>query len=78
MTHATDPSGAAAGGGPAAYVSPAALRALLDTGDGPTVLDVRDADEYAAGHLPGARHLPGAALPGRLREVPRGRPVVTY
>jgi rhodanese-related sulfurtransferase len=78
MTHATGPSGAAADGEAAAYISPAALRALLRTGGAPTVLDVRDAAEFAAGHLPGARHLPGDELPRRLGEVPRDRPVVTY
>jgi rhodanese-related sulfurtransferase len=61
-----------------AYISPQALRAQLQTGAPPTVLDVRDADEYAAGHLPGARPLPGDELPHRLGEVPRDRPVVTY
>jgi rhodanese-related sulfurtransferase len=59
-------------------ISPAELRARLTGPNAPTVIDVRDADEYAAGHLPGARHIPGDQLNARLREVPRDRPVVTY
>jgi len=59
-------------------VPPAELRGRLGGPDAPTVIDVRDADEYAAGHLPGARHIPGEELGARLGEVPRGRPVVTY
>jgi len=58
--------------------SPAELRGRLGRPDTPTVIDVRDAEEYAAGHLPGARHIPGDQLAERLGEVPRGRPVVTY
>jgi rhodanese-related sulfurtransferase len=80
MTETTDASGAAAGGDPdpGAYISPETLHTQLQTGAAPAVLDVRDADEYAVGHLPGARPLPGDELPRRLAEVPRGRPVVTY
>lgn len=33
------------------------------------VLDVRDASEFAAGHLPRARHIPLAELPARLDEI---------
>ena len=33
------------------------------------VLDVRDASEYAAGHLPRARHIPLKDLPGRIEEI---------
>jgi len=33
------------------------------------VLDVRDAQEYAAGHLPRGRHIPLAELPSRLPEI---------
>ena len=42
-------------------------------------LDVRPAEEFEAGHLPGARSIPlrRAARP-RLDEVPRDRPVVAY
>jgi hydroxyacylglutathione hydrolase len=40
---------------------------------GQVVLDVRAADEYARGHLYGARHLPIGDLPGRLAEIPDGR-----
>jgi rhodanese-related sulfurtransferase/DNA-binding transcriptional ArsR family regulator len=43
-----------------------------------TLLDVRPADEYRAGHLPGARSIPLEELPSRLGEIPRGREVVAY
>jgi rhodanese-related sulfurtransferase len=33
------------------------------------VLDVRDAQEFAAGHLPRARHIPLGELAGRLGEI---------
>lgn len=43
--------------------------------DGALLLDVREGDEYVAGHVPGARLLPLSVLPGRLHELPRDRPV---
>ncbi len=43
-----------------------------------TLVDVRPADEYRAGHLPGARSLPLPELRGRLGELPRGPEVVAY
>jgi rhodanese-related sulfurtransferase len=43
-------------------VSPAALLELIDRGDAPTVLDVRSADEFAAGHVPGALHVPFSSV----------------
>ena len=33
------------------------------------ILDVRDAKEFAAGHLPRARHIPLGELAGRLGEI---------
>jgi len=42
------------------------------------VLDVRPADEYAAGHLPHARSLPLDELKQRLAELPKDIPVVAY
>jgi rhodanese-related sulfurtransferase/DNA-binding transcriptional ArsR family regulator len=43
-----------------------------------TVLDVRPAEEFAAGHIPGARSIPLAELARRLREIPKDREVVAY
>jgi rhodanese-related sulfurtransferase len=40
------------------------------------LLDVRETSEWNIGHAPGARHIPPSALPGRLGELPTGRPVV--
>jgi rhodanese-related sulfurtransferase len=40
-----------------------------------SVLDVREPEEYAHGHVPGATNLPQAELATRLEEVPRDRPV---
>jgi glyoxylase-like metal-dependent hydrolase (beta-lactamase superfamily II)/rhodanese-related sulfurtransferase len=39
------------------------------------LLDVREPQEYAEGHVPGARNLPQADLATRLNEVPRDRPI---
>ena len=43
-----------------------------------TVLDVRPADEYAAGHLPKAVNIPLRTLKQRLREIPKNREIVAY
>jgi rhodanese-related sulfurtransferase len=42
------------------------------------VLDVRPAEEYAAGHIPGAVSLPLEELEQRLAELPRDREIVAY
>jgi hydroxyacylglutathione hydrolase len=39
------------------------------------LLDVREPQEFAGGHVPGARNLPQADLATRLSEVPRDRPI---
>jgi NADPH-dependent 2,4-dienoyl-CoA reductase/sulfur reductase-like enzyme/rhodanese-related sulfurtransferase len=43
-----------------------------------TLLDVRTAREFAAGSIPGAKHVPLDELRSRLDELPRDRPVVAY
>jgi rhodanese-related sulfurtransferase len=40
------------------------------------LLDVREADEWVAGHPPGAHHLPMMEIPGRAEEIPADRDVV--
>ena len=40
------------------------------------VVDVREPEEFAAGHVPGAVNLPQAELATRLEEVPRDRPLM--
>ena len=44
--------------------------------DGAYLLDVREPDEWAAGHAPGAHHLPMMEIPARLAEVPADAEVV--
>ncbi len=44
---------------------------LAALGAGATVIDVREPEEYAAGHLPGARNVPQCDLASRLDELPR-------
>ncbi|WP_148573879.1 rhodanese-like domain-containing protein [Nocardioides caldifontis] len=39
------------------------------------LIDVREADEYAAGHVPGARLVPMSEITQRLDELPRDRPL---
>jgi rhodanese-related sulfurtransferase/predicted transcriptional regulator len=42
------------------------------------LVDVRPEEEYAAGHIDGARSIPIDELERRLSELPRGREVVAY
>jgi len=42
------------------------------------LLDVRPAEEYAAGHLPDALSIPVADLEARLSELPQDREIVAY
>ena len=54
------------------------LREALGRAHPPTVLDVRNAGERAAGAIDGSQHIPLAELPGRLPEVPASTPIVVY
>jgi sulfur-carrier protein adenylyltransferase/sulfurtransferase len=65
---------------PIPQVSAAEARKYFDTRDAATytLLDVRQPEEYEAGHLPGARLLPVGELSERLGEVDRARAVFTY
>ncbi|MGW8889561.1 ArsR/SmtB family transcription factor [Streptomyces sp. NPDC055749] len=53
------------------------LLARVEAGD-VVVLDVRPAQEYAAGHIPGAISIPVDELADRISELPDGVEVVTY
>ncbi len=41
------------------------------------LLDVREDDEWEAGHIAGAQHIPLGQLAARVAEVPKDRTVVT-
>ena len=43
---------------------------VTEVADDTYLLDVREDDEWTAGHAPGAHHLPMMELPARLAEVP--------
>lgn len=53
------------------------LTELLDRGDA-RVLDVRPAEEYAAGHIPGARNLPFDQLSSAVEHLREERRIIAY
>jgi hydroxyacylglutathione hydrolase len=48
-----------------------------DGPDRPFVIDVRQAAEFEAGHVPGSVHIGAGELPAMLDELPRDRPIAT-
>jgi rhodanese-related sulfurtransferase len=50
--------------------------AAADVPPGAYLLDVREEEEWVAGHPPGAHHLPMMDVPVRLDEIPADRDVV--
>src|SRR5579863_9624646 len=59
-------------------IDPAAVHELI--GDGAAIVDVRETEEFAAGHLPGARHVPRSYLESRIEGIvpDRGQRVILY
>jgi rhodanese-related sulfurtransferase len=47
-----------------------------DVGDDAFLLDVREDDEWAAGHAPDAVHVPMMEIPARVNELPPDRDIV--
>src|SRR3954449_12822990 len=59
-------------------VDPSEVKPLL--GNGVVIVDVRETDEFVAGHLPGAKHVPRGHLESRIEGAApdRGQRVVLY
>jgi molybdopterin/thiamine biosynthesis adenylyltransferase/rhodanese-related sulfurtransferase len=59
-------------------VDPSEVHELID--EGVTVVDVRETDEFASGHIPGAKHVPRSYLETRIEGVvpDRSTPVILY
>ena len=53
---------------------------LLMSRNKPLVLDVRDAAEFAAGHIQGAKNIPVAELASRLKEIEKfkDKPILVH
>ncbi|MCO6449938.1 MAG: rhodanese-like domain-containing protein [Caldilineales bacterium] len=56
-------------------VQAADVNALLDNPD-VVLIDVREPDEYAAGHIPGATLIPLGSIPSRMSEIPADKTVI--
>jgi molybdopterin/thiamine biosynthesis adenylyltransferase/rhodanese-related sulfurtransferase len=61
-------------------IRPADAAQLLESGQPPLLVDVRERDEWDEGHLPNAVHIPRGSLESRIeRAAPdRGTPIVVY
>ena len=62
-----------------AELGPHNVKRLIDAGErGFVILDVRSAEGYRAGHVPGAVHIPFEELPKRMKELPKDKDIITY
>ncbi|WP_211745360.1 rhodanese-like domain-containing protein [Paenibacillus sp. Marseille-Q4541] len=50
-------------------ITPAELKARLQSGEVIQLIDVREDEEVAAGMIPGAKHIPLGQIPNRLDEI---------
>jgi rhodanese-related sulfurtransferase len=63
----------------AAELGPHNVKRLVDEGHRDAViLDVRPADAFREGHLPGAINIPFEEIPSRLKELPKGKEIISY
>ncbi|HFQ80564.1 MAG TPA: rhodanese-like domain-containing protein, partial [Desulfobacterales bacterium] len=60
-------------------ISPAALNKLLNSGaDNFTIVDVRDRDEFAAGHIPTAVNIPLASFAAKSAVLDKKKKIIVY
>ncbi|HXT01015.1 MAG TPA: rhodanese-like domain-containing protein [Elusimicrobiota bacterium] len=60
-------------------ITPGGLKKLLDQPpNNVCVVDVRDAAQYGAGHIPGARNVPLESLTSSFYSLPKDRTIVAY
>lgn len=57
-------------------VSAGEAKTWIDGDDSPFILDVRQPDEFRAGHIPGAKVIPLGELGSRQGELPRNRDIL--
>ena len=63
----------------AAELGPHNVKRLMEMGGRAfVILDVRSADGYRAGHVPGAINIPFEELPSRLKELPKAKEIISY
>lgn len=63
----------------AAELGPHNVKRLIESGDRSVViLDVRSAEGYREGHIPGAVNIPFEELPVRLKELPKHKEIISY
>ncbi len=60
------------------YVSPAQVKDWLSHNQPVMFVDVREPDEFAAGHLPGALNIPHEQAISQVARLPRDQSVVIY
>lgn len=58
-------------------ITAADLRGAFDRGEA-AVIDVRDIDSFAAGHIAGAMHIPLEFIESQVPHLPRNKMLVTY
>jgi len=61
----------------ASEITPVELKAKLDAGETPFILDVREPNEYQINKIPGSTLIPLGELPRRYQELPKDRQIVT-
>ena len=59
-------------------ITPVEVHAMLERKQAFTLLDVRSDQEYEQVHLPESVQIPLGALRGRLRELPKDKPMVAF
>lgn len=70
--------GGATNAGLAPQIEPEALASALAGDEPPLVIDVREPEEWAIGHLAAAQLIPKGELPERVDELTRARELVLY
>lgn len=62
-----------------AKISPQELKGLIDSQKNTfTIVDVRDKEEYAEGHIPGAVNIPLASFASRSGELDKKKTIIVY